>query len=350
MDFNVYDNSGTWVGIVEAPTSAIWTRRWNKPNDFELYFPASEEALELLEDDFFITREDAEEVMLIEHIEIITDEENGNYMLISGRGVECILERRIIWNQTTVSGRVDACMHQLVFENVIYPDDPDRAMTLIMYAPTVTTETMKAQYTGKNLLATVEEVCAAHGLGFRAVADFTYGYLVPRLELMKGTDRSEGQTATSPVVFSAEYENLLSSSYVMDTSGFKNVALVAGEGEGKARKRATYGRASGMARREVYVDARDMSTNDGEISDADYAVQLEARGAEALAENALMESFDGEISTDNTFVLNEDYFLGDVVTVENEYGIRKDSRIASIMESWDETGHQTVPTFENVEV
>lgn len=350
MDFNVYDRGGVWVGIIEAPTSAIWGRRWRTPNDFELYFPATAEALELLEDDFYITRDDRDEVMIIEHIEIITDEENGNYMLISGRGAEQVLERRIVWNQTTVNGRVDACLYRLAVENAIYPDDPDRSLPLLMDAPDVTEATMRAQYTGKNLLTVFEEVCAANGLGFRAVADFSSGFLIPRLELMAGTDRSEGQEDVPPVIFLAEYENLLSSSYVLDTSSYRNVALMAGEGEGKARKRATYGSASGMARREVYVDARDASTNDGEIDDAEYLVQLAARGAEALSENALTEAFDGEISADNTFVLDVDYTLGDIVTVENEYGIRKNPRIAAIVESWDETGYQAVPTYENAEV
>ena len=49
-------------------------------------------------------------------------------------------------------------------------------------------------------------------------------------------------------------------------------------------------------------------------------------------------------------MLDEDYTLGDIVTVENEYGIRKNARVAAIMETWDDEGYTAVPTFENVEV
>lgn len=350
MDFNVHDHAGVWVGIIENPTSAIWTRRYQKPNDFELYFPATAETLALLADDFYITRDDAPEVMIVEHIQILTSAEDGNYILVSGRGAESIIGRRIVLEQTSVSGRVDAAAYRLIRENAVAPADPARALPLTMLAPDVSTATARAQYTGTNLLEAVEGICKAHGLGFRCVGDATEEGVALRMELLAGTDRSEGQEARSPVIFSAEYENLLSSSYVMDTTNYKNVAIVAGEGEGKARKRATYGSASGMARREVFVDARDLSTNEGEISASDYTAQLVARGAEKLAEHALSEAFDGEMETSNTFALDVDYTLGDVVTVENEYGIRKNVRISAIMEAWDAEGYTAVPNFENVEV
>ena len=349
MDFNVHDHAGVWVGIIENPTSAIWTRRFQQPGDFELYFPATAEMLALLADDFFITRDDAPEVMLIEHIEIKTSAEDGNYLLISGRGAECLLDRRIIMEQTAINGRVDAAIFRLIMENAVAPADAARALPLTMNAPDISARRVRSQYTGTNLLEAVQEICKANGLGFRAVADSS-GVIMPRVELITGTDRSEGQTENSPVIFSAEYENLLSSSYVQDTTKYKNVAIVAGEGEGQARKRATYGNASGLARRELFVDARDMSTNEGEFTADEYTAQLAARGAEKIAELVLSESFDGEVDTANTFALDADYTLGDVVTVENEYYIRKNVRVSAIMETWDAQGYAAIPTFENVEV
>ena len=350
MDFNVHDPSGVWVGIVESPTSAIWTRRYQKPGDFELYFPATPEMLELLTDDCYITREDTLETMIVEHVEIKTSIEDGDYIIVSGRGAGCMLERRIIWNQTSINGRADAGIYRLIDENAINPADPARKLTLTMETPNITRATIRAQYTGSNLLEAVQEICKTYGLGFRAVGDAYSENLIPRIELLNGTDRSEDQENNSPVIFSEEYENLLSSSYVLDTKEYKNVALVAGEGEGKARKRAAIGNTSGNARRELYVDARDVSTNDGEISAEEYAAQLSARGAEALAEHPLSESFDGEIDTANNFVLDVDYTLGDIVTTENKYGIRKNTRVSAIMESWDNEGYNAVPIFENVEV
>ena len=135
MDFNVHDQTGTWVGIVENPASAIWTRRYQQPGDFELYMPATAEMLALLSDDCYITRDDAPEVMVIERVEIRTDADDGNYILVSGRGAECLTDRRIIWQQTTLSGRVDLALYRLATENAISPAIPARALPLTMAAP-----------------------------------------------------------------------------------------------------------------------------------------------------------------------------------------------------------------------
>ena len=135
MDFNIHDQSGTWVGIVENPASAIWTRRYQQPGDFELYMPATADMLALLAADCYITRDDAPEVMLIEHVEIRTDADEGNYILVSGRGAECLTDRRIIWQQTAVSGRVDLALYRLAQENAISPAIAARALPLTMEAP-----------------------------------------------------------------------------------------------------------------------------------------------------------------------------------------------------------------------
>lgn len=456
MDFNVHDATGLWVGLVENPTSAIWARRYKEPNDFELYFPASAEMLALITDDCYITCEERPEVMIVEHIEIVTDADEGDFIRVSGRGAEFVLDRRIIWEQTALKGRADAAIYELIKQNAISPRIAARALPIEMDAPalpsfaiswemgtittsdganndsttrfrgadyipigrglhitvadtqrihlyyydaalnylgatgwhavtnyTITPSTysgavymrvivsnrdnatigdlaaaastvavqhgINAQYTGDNLFDAVKEICASYGLGTRAVAD-DIAMVTPRIEILEGADRSERQTKNSPVIFSEEYENLLSSNYVLDVSKLKNVALVAGEGEGKARKRAVYGSASGMIRRELFVDARNVSTNNGEITEEEYTEQLTARGAEKVAEHSLTEAFDGEIDISNTFMLDVDYTLGDIVTVENKYGIRKDVRIAAIVETWDIIGHTVVPTYENLEV
>lgn len=367
MDFNVHDSAGVWIGIIEEPTSAIWTRRFVKPGDFEIYTPATEELFSMLlpgrfdvqqtgatytitpvETVRYITRQGDKNVMIVERMELTTDEENGDFVKITGRTASCLLERRVIWKQTTLSGRVDRAIYKINVENAINPEDAARALPLSMDVPDVLDEKISAQHTGTNLLSANESICAAYGLGFRVVSDSTTQVAL-RFELYRGTDRSAGQTVNSPVIFSPEFENLLSTNYAFDIAKYKNVALVAGEGEGSARKRAVYGDASGLMRRELYVDARDMSSNNGEITEDEYTAQLEARGVEKLSEAKAAEAFGGEVVTSNTFVLDVDYTLGDIVTVVNEYGIRADSRVVAVSEYWDESGYSTDCVFEGLE-
>ena len=51
----------------------------------------------------------------------------------------------------------------------------------------------------------------------------------------RGVDRTVGQTETDPVFFSAELDDVLTSEYAYNSGEARNVALVAGEGEGPAR-------------------------------------------------------------------------------------------------------------------
>lgn len=348
MDFNIHDSGGVWVGIIEDPTSAIWTRAYNKPGDFEIYTPATKELLDLIAEDCYITRRDDDNVMIVERLELTTDAENGDFVKIKGRSAACLLDRRIVYEQTTLSGRADRAVYKLINENAINPSNAARRLPLSMEIPDVLSDSISAQHTGTNLLEAVEAICASFGMGFRVVSD-SKTEVALRVELYVGKDRRAGQAVNSPVIFSPEFENLLSTNYAFDVSKLKNVAIVAGEGEGKARKRAVYGSASGLMRREIYVDARDMSTNEGEISAADYTAQLEARGVEKLAEARAVEAFSGDIDTTNTFTLDVDYTVGDITTVENEYGIRADSRIVAVSEFWDESGYSTANTFEGLE-
>lgn len=349
MEFNVHRPDGTWIGIIEDFESAIWRRAYYETGDFELRVPASADLLSIVEKDGYITRNDDDTLMIIEALTLTTNGETGDSVTIKGRTASALLDRRVIWAQTTISGRVDAGVYKIINENALAPADPDRALPIAMDPPDVLADKIDTQHTGTNLLAAVQEICTAHDMGFRAVRD-NIAQVVARIELYMGVDHRAAQSENAPVIFSPEYENLLSTSYAYDMTIYKNVALIAGEGEGLARKRTVAGTAAGLQRREMYVDARDLSTNGGEIAEADYLTQLETRGLEKLAETQISEAFDGELDTENTYQYRRDYDVGDLVTIENEYGMRADVRIVQIIESWSESGAYSItPIFEGME-
>ena len=69
------------------------------------------------------------------------------------------------------------------------------------------------------------------------------------------------------------------------------------------------------------------------------------RGRENLAALSYTEGFSGEVLSDVAFKYGEDFFLGDVVTVINKYGIEKNVRVLSAIESEDENGTKLLPQF-----
>lgn len=76
---------------------------------------------------------------------------------------------------------------------------------------------------------------------------------------------------------------------------------------------------TGLSRRELFVDARDLQSDSGgetPLTPEEYAAVLANRGREKLAENSLVQSFEATVRTmDPTYALGRDFQLGDSITV-----------------------------------
>lgn len=345
MEFYVLDNSRQLVGIMDYSNSSIWTPRYNDVGDFELQIPASSEVFDMMKEEYYVTRLDDDMIGIIERVLLTSEEETGSFVLVSGRDAKCILERRIVWTQTNLSGTVEDCIRRLIIENIISPTDSIRAIpNFILGERKGFTEKMEMQVTGDNLLELITKICKAYGMGFKVT--FVDGQFV--FDLYKGIDRSYRQTTNPRVSFSPEFDNVIRMEYESNQTNLKNVALVAGEGEGLERKTTTVGAASGLSRRELYVDARDISSNEGEIEDSIYMSLLAERGNEILVEHAALTLFSGEIEPSINYAYKQDYFVGDIIQITNEYGITTASRVSEIIECEDNNGYSITPTFEEI--
>lgn len=353
MDIYVLDRSLAFIGIVDEYSSVIWTTRYFAPGDFELYLPASRKNIALLKKDCYLCREediDGEtyrNVMVIENVRLRTDIENGNDMTVSGKCLKSLLSRRVIWNQTNIYGNLETGIRKILTENVVSPEISERRIAdFALGKAKGFADRVDIQVTGGEVSAFLKEVCTAYGIGWDVFIEnrkFVF-------DLYKGADRSYNQMENPYVIFSPEYDNLLESDYVYAKERYKNVALVAGEGEGSGRAKTAVGEASGLDRYEMFVDARDVSSNNGEIAPEQYALLLSERGQEKLSGFMETVNFEGQIETQAGFFLNRDYFLGDIVEVVNEYGIETAPRIIEIIDCDDSTGRTVIPTFSTWEV
>lgn len=345
MNFYLLDDNLNYVQIIETYQSMIWTNRYFTPGDFELYAPATKALLNTIKRGYYIVRDDdLTQCMIISNFSVSTDVENGDYITITGQSLKSILTRRIIWAQTILNGNVETMARKLVTDNAINPINTARKIPRLVLGDTIgLTATINAQYTGDNLGETLTAIGQKYGIGYDVLLDMENKQF--KFVLLQGSDRTYNQAVNPPVVFSNDYENLLTTDYEYNSEEYKNVALVAGEGQGTARKTVTVGTASGMNRFEIYVDARDISSNDGEISTSEYNELLAERGAQELAETVITESITGEVEANYTYKLNVDYFLGDIVEVKNDYGVSMTPRILEVIECHDENGYTCVPTF-----
>lgn len=343
MDLYVMNKSLETIGIIDAYQSVIWTKRYFSAGDFELYLPATTKIIDLLQTGNYIYRIDDESVMIIEKIQLKTDAENGNYLTVSGRSIESILTRRIVWTQTIIISQFNNFVKRLLNENIISPSISARKIDNFIYNDnTEITNRVVKQMTGNNLYDVIVEVCTAYKIGWKITINENKQFV---FSLYKGNDISDF------VIFSPEFDNLINSNYQCDTTKYTNVALVGGEGEGKDRRLYTtsLGTPTGLSRFEIFVNAGTVSSNEGEITPSEYNEMLSEQGQEALQENAITTAFEGEVET-TMYQYKTDWNLGDTVQIENEYGIKAKSQILEVIESNDTSGHKVIPTFGEWEV
>lgn len=354
MNLLVLNPSFQPIGVIDTFESIIWTDRYDDVGDFELTGLADSETMSLLRQENYIVYEDSVHLMIIEKIELTADPENGIKYKVSGRSVESILDRRIVWQQTILSSKVQYAINRLLNENVISPENTDRTIGFITFNQSSDQRLedlhIDAQFTGDNLLTAITEICQKNNLGYRLYLNQAANGFV--FEIYLGLDRSYDQIENSRVIFSPSFDNLVGSNYILNSEPLRTVAVVAGEGEGLSRTRSIVGDISGqgLARREMYVDARDLSSDtDPPITMEEYTEQLDERGLEKLAEQGIIENFDGSIDTTLSFKYGTDFDLGDIVQVENELGMKLKCRVAEITFSEDASGFSIYPTFRSLE-
>lgn len=354
MDIYVLNGLTGVSDIISTFQSCIWNVQYFSQNDFELVVNASTLNVNILKPgaylvrDIDITSDGYTNVMVIQNYKLDFDTEKGWLLTLTGKGLKNdLLKRRIVWSQTNLTGNAEAGIRQVITQNVISPTDSGRQISnFILDSLQGFTETIDIQLLGENIAEWLEEICTTYGYGWDVyIKNGKYVF-----KLYKGTDRTYDQSVVAPVVFSPDFDNLLSSSYTYNMSNYQNAALIGGEGNGTSQRTATIGTATGLSRYEAYIDGGSVSSNGEIITEAQYTKMLEEYGQTQLDQTAFTESFSGEIDSNGLYKINQDYFLGDLVQIENEKGIRAAPRIIEIIYAEDENGSSVVPTFSEWEV
>lgn len=352
MDLIILNADLNAVMIVDTYESFIWTDRYYEYGDFELYTSISDSILSNVRQDYYVQNRDSEHVMIIEKLLINSDTENGNHLTVTGRSLESILNRRIIWGRKTLSGNLQNGIKELLDECIITPSDSDRKIDNFIFEysddPAITELTINAQYTGDNLYDVIHKICSERDLGFKVTLNDNKQFV---FKLYAGADRSYDQVVNPYVIFSPNFDNIVNSNYIESKSALKNVTLVGGEGEGYDRKYTTVGSGSGLSRREVFTDARDISSDIGDgvtLGNDEYIALLEQRGKEKLAESTDVTSFEGQVETTLMFKYGVDFFNGDIVQIANEYGHETKARVLEVVMSENEEGSSVYPTFKPI--
>ena len=263
MNLFVLDKELDVIAIVDTYTSFIWTDRYQEAGDFELCMPMDQILLSYIKRDHYLWRNDSEHVMIIESIKIESDSEDGDRAIITGRSLESILDRRVIWGLKNLSGDFQDAVKTLLEECIISPSKPERKIANFKFEATddtrITDLSIDTQYTGDNLYEVICALCKERNIGFKVTLNDSKQFV---FKLYSGDDRSYDQFQNPYVVFSSNFDNIIDSTYQESSEGLKNVTLVGGEGEGTERRYTAVGNIEGLERRELFTDARDISSDD----------------------------------------------------------------------------------------
>lgn len=367
MNVELLDSTYTVVRIVDQYIGLNWADRSRKVGDFELILPADSSFLKDIKPGMYFRIPYSEKYMIVEKTVMETSVTEGDRVTVSGRSLESILDRRIVLPQVNTGTDFKTAIEKILNANIVNPSNAKRKIanfSLLDTSKWQTTSIEKTEVYKDVVLDVIENMCDRYDFEYEVVPQGTgaFGFRV-----YKGVDHSWDQTTNPFVVFSPEYDNLVSTNYISSTSGYKNACYVTYEvnrtisdgNEGSVTINsknyilAEDSNASGLNRREFAVESEaespDMSKADPTAM-SEYIAAMREQGFNAIQEAKEIEAMDGEIDYNTQFVYGRDFKLGDIVQVENEYGVSSKCRISELLISEDSSGLTRVPTFEFIKL
>lgn len=350
MDIFIADANYRPSVPIEDYESLIWTERYASHGDFELtvkennYF-----GLGQLRSSKFIVSSASNRVMMVENISVPRQKEGKNQIKITGRSIEAFLMNRsnvsrLTPNAEKVSGTPQQIANYIVDRYCVSPATAGSVNVIPgLSVGAVPAGTQVTMYLARGTIYDVVKAIAdAHKMGFTIFRSEGGLSFYPYF----GIDASNPNTSYYRE-FSVDAENLINLSSVESIAGYKNHARVTGtKASVDVYLPGVASSVSGFNRRTLSVSATDVGDETTTIAEDEAALRI--RGQKALAEENNKYQFivDGDIPPDSW---NESFFgLGDIVQVQDMYGIKSKMMITESVRTADSRGYQYLPSFEAV--
>lgn len=277
MNLTIYDSELNRVGHIFEWISLLWREDLRDLGAFSLELPVSDENVKLIKKWHYIKRSDIDTAMII-----VTVQATGDTIKAAGYSGNYIFTRRASDMVIKNMRAVDAFSR--LFENMapwpnLYIGDMSGPFER-MY---------KFQTSDKSVFEYFVDIATAANFGFRVV--------IRDKKLMLDAFISNLIVSEK---YSPDFGVPVDIKYTTSDAEYFNVALVAGAGEGADRVTVLAGDtdATGVDRREMYVDARQEQKRDEE-TDAEYRERLINYGLKQLADKVITEQLSISLSDEN---------------------------------------------------
>lgn len=335
MRIIILDKNFQDLGSIRVFNTLMWYRRYYSPGIFELHIPAA--YFDLINSGRYLYRNDRTELGVIREVNFMRGEKSEKTAYCKGYFAEHLLNNNVIHPAFNRTGTLETLARAVVDQYVINPADTSRKISHIQLGTAQGGGTsITLQNTGDNVGDRLYDTLKTQEMSQRLVFDYLENTLT--YEVWKGLDRRDTQEENSWAIFSDNFRNIKNAQYDKDESDCKNVAYVAGEGEGAARKVVTVDirQSPDEERRELWVDARDLQQTSDTVTytDAQYRDLLFQRGLEKLADYAAIEKVDSDVDPAANLVYGTDFDLGDLCTYRySDVNIECSKRITEIQET-----------------
>ena len=339
---NIIDRDFNFLGQIDNYESLIMTKKWHGIGSLELHLHENTtHAEQLQKENIIFTRPNKAYVILHREINSVDGK-----LIVKGLELKSYLARWLVFPpEEQAYYRVNSNAETIMKEYVQATLDR-KSITSIVVAPNQN-RGIKTVYQSryKNLADELEKLSLASGLGWNIVLDLDNKQFV--FEIYEGQDRTANQSILPPAIFSIEYDNIAEQTLIDSRMDYANIAVVAGQGEGVDRKIEIVGDIDkGLDSFEIFVDARDIENEE----------ELPVRGGQKLAEVQEVFTFDSRVSVDKNLIYEEDFELGDIVTIQNKkWNVTADRRITEATEIYESDGFkldivfgESIPTIKDV--
>lgn len=327
-----FDKELNMLGIVDYFISLRWRRKYFEAGEFEIVLPVNDYVMQFIDKNVLVMRNNYTEAGIIETIEF-SDNGTDEELIISGRFLSSLLERRIVKSKINFSGNTIEGMNTIV--NAMTPLTEQWETEAV----TITSPHIDFQVSYKNIYEYLCKLAEYSNIGFRVVPNVDSK--VYMFETWEGKDRTSEQNINEQYSFSDDNYNIEQGKLVISEKTKVNYVLVGGQGEDTNRVLVSVDEGiSGFDRYEVFSDQKSLTK--GSLSDNDYKAKLRSVGEGKLSE--------GTFQLEVTALVQQDYKekwnLGDIVNIRKEkWGVYTTYRIIEVEETIEDGKKTIYPTF-----
>ena len=336
---------------------SLWVERYRDPGEFTFEALVSTGIRNFLPVGTLISHVDTYEVMIVENHEISETQVDDPTIVVTGRSFPSYFENRQVGvNQarasnarTTYEMASDYIHDQVVLlinDHIASPYDSDDQLENILAQTTLTTGSTPAARPIEfgNLWERVAELLTVDDLGIKTIRRNMFGVegnsVHTAIQVYKGVDRSKD------VLFSWKSGDLAAAQYLFSNKNLYTSALVLGQYVAVV---VDDGISTKYDRRIMMVDGTDIDGHfdklptGTDMTNVQYG--LTVRGYLALVNQKDINIMQTDMSKTAKYQYRKHFNVGDLISLDGNYGQLEPFRIVEYAEAEDENGESGHPTL-----